>query len=452
MKRDFLVFLTFFSVHVLLSQSLSVDQVKEDLNQLYMDIVSFNPGLYKYNPNFDSRADSLISSLKGGDYNKYQAYTFISQLCALSNEGHFEIGQWSDDVHAPIITGRASFLPFSIFLLDDRIYIEHDMSAEASLEEGAEILEINGRKSAEILKKLRSVTPSDGSIQTYQTKKIAYNFPWFYFFYLEQSDSFNLTLRQGDQVENVLVAALDRDQRIENFKARTVLAAKKEPSIADFYELKLEDEYAYLRLKSFDYRLVEKYKLKGSSFYQDIFGRIAGHGKGKLIVDLRGNMGGRNEFGDEIVPFIYKNEEVFPYLLRNTSWKGKTRYKKIKKASRDLYQGDVYVMVDGNTYSTGAVVAWALRELNGAVFIGEETGTRYEGFVAGSKQYTTLTNSQIRVGVPCYVKEFATSKIQETTNRGLIPDHVVKASVEDVLEGRDPVMEFTLKIALDNQK
>ncbi|MEM7297024.1 MAG: S41 family peptidase [Bacteroidota bacterium] len=255
---------------------------------------------------------------------------------------------------------------------------------------------------------------------------------------------------RGEEEVKLAVKALTKTARQSNAKAR-IKSKAVEASINNVFELKLESEYAYLYLKTFDWRQVEKYDLKADDFYSDIFQKINDHGSSNLIVDLRGNTGGRKAFGEGIVPFIHVDKEV-PFLIKNTSWKGKVKAVKKAKPSKNPFNGIIYVLVDGYTYSVGGIIARYLQELNGAITIGEETGTRYEGFVAGSAQYTTLKHSAIRIGVPCYLKEFPSSSVQNTSNRGLLPQHEVVVSLADRLEKRDPVMDFALDLIQKNKQ
>lgn len=430
-----------------LSQTFTKDQVKEDLLQLADKIREFNPGLRAYNPFFDQKVDSIIGSLDS-EYNKYESYALISQICALSNEGHFEIGQWTDNVKNEILNDSKPFLPFSVIIVDRKLYVNGDYTDDAVLQVGDQINSINGMSDDDIINKLQLVTPSDGDIETYQYKKIEDNFPWYYYFYIEQPERFDLELTRDDEEKKLEISALTKTERQNNFKKRNESKITEE-SMDDVFELKLEDGYAYLHLKSFDWRLVEKYDLKADDFYADIFEKINAHGSSSLIVDLRGNTGGRKAFGEGIVPFVRVENEV-PFLIKNTSWKGKVKTVKKAKSTKNPYDGTIYVLVDGYTYSVGGIIARYLQELNGAVTIGEETGTRYEGFVAGSAQYTTLPHSAIRIGVPCYLKEFPVSSLQTTANRGLIPQYEVQVSLEDRLEKRDPVLEKALELIKKN--
>ncbi len=220
---------------------------------------------------------------------------------------------------------------------------------------------------------------------------------------------------------------------------------KKEASIADFYELEFADNYGYLRLKSFDFKLVNKYEIKAKDFYTNIFEKLAENGTENFIIDLRGNTGGRTAFSAEIVPFIIQDAED-DYLKKSISWKGRTSTFKFPKKDKLAFAGQIYVLVDGLTFSTASSLARFLKEYGKAIVVGEEAGGRYEGFVGGSSEVITLPNAAIPVYIPRYHTLFPPSNKQTTEHRGLIPDMIITNSITDLKEARDRVLEHVVAL------
>ena len=128
------------------------------------------------------------------------------------------------------------------------------------------------------------------------------------------------------------------------------------------------------------------------------------------------------------------------------SWDGKIRHYKLPAQNKLAFSGPIYVLVNGKTYSAGASLARYLREYGNAITIGEEGGTRYEGYVAGSQQAVFLPNSNLKIAIPRYHNNFPASLKQKTQNRGLIPDHIVTYSIDDLIQERDLEMEFVTKL------
>ena len=451
MLRIYLLFAFFLLTTVISGQEYSADAIREDLIALKAGILEYNPFVTQYNPVFQDQADSLISSVKA-PLELYGAYGKMSQLCALAAEGHFELGQWSDLVHSPIREDLAPFAPFSVYVKGQQLFIQGDYSKEGVMLPGDEIKSINGVPASDLIETLLNYIPSDGDIRTYAIRRLEENFPWFYYFYIEQAKRFDMALFRpstGETLDANLVPLL-RKERIEIASTRYPKSTEPKMSAADrVYELDIRDTYAILTLKSFDYRLVEALDIKAKDLYEEIFKKLKEREVAHLIVDLRGNTGGRNEFGEDIAPFIMKPGLTKPaFLMRSVSWKGKNKTLKMPRRHPMAFDGNLVVLVDGKTYSTGAVISRFCKELGDATVMGEETGTRYDGFVAGSKRYVTLKNTGLRFGIPCYHKFFPESPKQILKNRGLIPDIIISADITDRIAKTDPILEAAIERCL----
>ena len=451
MKYFFLVISCFFYQHSF-SQDYSLNQCSEDLIFLIESIKTYNPVLELYNPAFDERAKPVLN-LEDKPYPVLELFQKVSQICALSNEGHFAVGYWQDTVFSGFIQNRYAYLPMNVKVIEDKIYVRETYTLTEEIPDYAEILSINGTSASDVLEKLYLHMTGDGEIRTYLQQQVSFGFPWMYYLYVDQPDSFTLEyLPEGKaKKKKVTIDAITRQVMVENVRARYKdddnedTGEKPHP----VYEFEVKGSYALLKLKSFDRQYIEEYNLNERRFYNEIFTQIEEAGVEHLIIDLRNNTGGRNEFADELVPYIFKSEPA-DYLKRTTSWEGKKRTYKFPKVNKLAFKGRIYALVNGRTYSAGSTVARYLKEFGNAIIIGEETGTRYEGFAAGSKQRVVLPNSRIQIDIPRYHIEFPVSVKQRTSNRGLMPDIEVRETFETWKSGTDVVMEKTVQLIINN--
>ncbi|MFY0689924.1 MAG: hypothetical protein JXQ90_22325 [Cyclobacteriaceae bacterium] len=420
-------------------QRFSEESVKDDLIFLKSSIRSFNPGLDKFNPEFDKQADELIKNSDNESTTLLNLYQKVSELSALSNEGHF-------DVTSKLIFGGFGqneylYLPITVIVLEGSLYVWFDLSNEQLMDRGNEILNINGKSAQEILQTIYKYFPSDGLITTYIDRTMASKFPLQFYLYVDQSTEFELSIIDNSGNEKLVqVAALDRSVQIGNYqKFYPNEEAANEPP---FSTLTFEDNIAFLTLPSFDSRKVNDFEIKSKKLYEEIIIEVIEKKTQHLVIDLRNNSGERNEFAYDIVPFINRNEILTGNLLTSTAWDGKTRQVKIPKSAKQVYHNAIYLLVNGRTYGAAGVMARYLKEFGDAIVIGEETGSRYEGFVGEPTKYINLPYSKITIGIPGYLQTFPQSEKQPTTNRGLIPDHEIHLTINDVINDQDPQMEF----------
>ncbi len=429
-------------------QEITIDQVKESLEALKKDIETYNPALEAYNPAFNDRYNEIIASLNQESYTPIEHFRLVSELCTASNEGHFAMGNWQDTPHKGFRENTYKYLPITVEVLNGKIYLWSDYSNENQLSKGDEILSINGKSSQEILDEFMRYLPSDGSIEGYVHRFVSAGLNWMYYMLIETPEQFEITYKSSDSQENqkVTIEALERSKIIANYEERAPSKTNEVPveSVDDVYEFEITDNYAYLNLKTFNRQKLEKYNLKSTKFYQEVFEKIKEAGVSTLIIDLRNNNGGLKEFANDLVPFIMQTDGGHSYLRQSISWEGKEKVFKLPKKHKNSFQGNVIGIVNAGTFSSASSVARFLKEYANATFVGQEAATRYEGFSAGSKQYVDVLHSDVSIGIPRYHSIFPESDKQTTSNRGLIPDYIIKYEFNDLVNETDLEMEFIL--------
>ncbi|MBI1288680.1 MAG: hypothetical protein GC178_14010 [Flavobacteriales bacterium] len=436
MRCQLLTILLFVS-NLLSGQTIDSKKALEDLRLLKHSIEIYNPALSHYTPDFGAQADDLLQEIGSAELSAEEYFQFVSRLCALSNEGHFLMGSWSDTVHSGFLQNRFRYLPLSIKIASDGVIVWSDYSNEQQLKRGDRIIAINGLAMDSILNAIWICLPTDGRITTYADRNIELGFSWMYYLLVDQPDKFTFSIGTEEMsARSVTLSAINRDQQQDNYKRYcTIQAQTDEPE--SFYVLRFDGTTAYLKFPTFDRGEMEKYHIQPKKLYAELFREFREKHITNLVLDLRGNTGGRNEFADAMVPYILKHNHDVKLLKTTVSWSGKKKTYKLPKVSKWLFDGSIYVLVDGRTYSAGSTLARYLKEFGQATIIGEETGTRYEGFAAGSTQYVRLTNSGIRIGIPRYLIQFPPSTVQPTSNQGVLPDYPVKYTATDLLDQRD---------------
>lgn len=108
--------------------------------------------------------------------------------------------------------------------------------------------------------------------------------------------------------------------------------------------------------------------------------------------------------------------------------------------SKNHFNGDLYILTNGGTFSLGSYVSTYLKHRGDATFIGSETGGGEFGSNAVINYDLTLPESGIRVDIPYYFLDHQIPK-GKNFGQGVQPDHEIKYSIEDTLNNRDKEME-----------
>lgn len=430
----------FFSLlfHTGNAQTYTESKVLEDLDFLSSNIKKYNPGLKQFQPKFDSILQVIRAEVKG-EYKALQHFKVMAKVTALTREGHMSLGNWMDTIHNGFNQDRYRYLPFLVRIIQDEIYIWKVYSDEQEINDGDKILSINGKSGSEIMAEIRSHLFLDGNSTSNFHHKLNSGFSWMYYLYVDQSSSFEIEYYTpaDDYKGKTTMRALRKSTMRKNYKIQYGISRDKPETLGnEVYYYNLEGDRAMLKLKSFNRSKLKNQKVKSKRFYKKIFEELQQKATPNLIVDLRGNTGGRTEMAEDILPYILR-EDTNKVYRTSVSWKGKIKEFELPEKSEFAFKGNIFVLVDGNTFSAGATLARYLKEYGGAVIIGEEGGGRYEGFVAGSQETLELPHSGIKVGIPRYSTIFPTSVLQNTKDRGILPDHKIEYSLEDLINETD---------------
>ena len=336
------------------------------------------------------------------------------------------------------------------------------------IEPGVEFLKINDLDVSTILEISNSVLSGDGFIETGKIHRLEKSFPFIYLAHIGYADAFEIEYRdhagnlKRETVEAIESSSLDRGSGMED-------------------NLKLsfpEEDIALLRVRQFDDWKVDKKKKKFVKELKSIFNQIDSSRVENLIIDMRDNLGGYDDFGlllfsylyeDPIIEFkskelIINKSEYYKYtkdmsrlkiaMLKAFSTRkiNDSRYaikkdKTLKPSSPSFpqYKGKVYLMIDGGTYSTGADFASLVKSYQVATFIGEETGGGYYGNTSGDLINFSLPHTKLRLLIPI-IKYITNVKPTIADGRGVPPDYLVYPAIEDLIKGIDTELQFTLAI------
>jgi C-terminal processing protease CtpA/Prc len=122
------------------------------------------------------------------------------------------------------------------------------------------------------------------------------------------------------------------------------------------------------------------------------------------------------------------------------------KFLKIHEPQKQNYQGAIYVLMNGGSFSNSGIFCSRLDAYQRAVFIGEETGgnnTVLTGvFRVGRK--TVLPNTKIVCDKAD--NRIIISDLKNNTGHGVMPDYQVVPNINDMIAKKDVVMEFVLDL------
>jgi hypothetical protein len=424
------------------------NQLMEDLEFLKASLEGIHPGLYWYTSKekLDKEFNLVKQKLKTGGTES----DFFELLCALIEQihcGHTNLMLSNNKTR--LLKSGARF-PLEVSIYGDSAIVS---SSIHGVDTGSQILAINGHPTPQIIQTIKATIPSDGFNTTYKEYRIRKEFGRLFGNHFGSSDTFNIKVQNADgRVREEILPGIDNDDI--------------EPGMSNTSSFKIIDslQTALLTIPSF---AEEGF----ADFLQDVFAQLNNEKIRNLIIDIRNNEGGRDE--DGLTLFSYLARGPFEYYKKITVATSDTAFLSrlsfgtvpfntalpdytrnivdnnfrshsnlgMHQPQVNAFRGQVYVLMNGGTFSTAAEFA-SITHANGrAVFIGTETGGGYHGNCSLGTPTITLPNSKLRVAIPLGKYELAVPN-SIPPGRGLIPDFQIVEYSTDLLRNNDKVLEY----------
>jgi C-terminal processing protease CtpA/Prc len=218
-------------------------------------------------------------------------------------------------------------------------------------------------------------------------------------------------------------------------------------------------------------------------FFHKSFSELKRHQIPNLILDIRTNGGGDVSTSTLLTKYISRKpfkvtdtlfsniKTLYPYtryfkgrflnnielfFLSRKKSDNKyhlTRYenKLFKPKRNNHFDGKVYVLINGPTFSASCVFANAIKSQDGIALLGEETGGGWYGNNGIMMPQITLPITKIRIRMPLF-RLVQYKHIEANKGKGIMPDIYVPTSYDALLKGYDKKMELVKELILQSEK
>lgn len=482
---------------------IELPQLKSDFALFRKALEEAHSGLYRYKTKREMDAEFAKAGAKlTRPMTLLQFRNILEPVLAAIKCGHTEFTKNQGDEISTILESAKQF-PLALKFESMRAFVVLNQGLDDRAKPGMEVLAINGKSVAGILQRILLNLNQDGDIRTHQMHRLGFARGFFrlgspgrtgfsesYRLYIGNPASFATTLRDPHTQKTVVVelagvtnaeAAVNAEKNPVNRDVltgiRTLQALGEKQSIRY-----LDGENtAFMRIPGFS-KLPPDVRENFRDFLKREFALLKSNGTKNLIIDLRGNGGGSDSYG--VLLFSYLTSKEFRYYDRihmktyhlsfrqytdreftaatgfqdfnpafgfvkadpNGGWllTEKNKGLGVEKPSENYFDGTVYILIDGGSFSTTAEFCAAADFYKRPTFIGEETGGAAEGDNGGVSTGLTLPESQLHIEIPMYTYLSVVDK--GNRRRGTLPKHAVAQTIDDLAKGRDTVLEFTREL------
>jgi C-terminal processing protease CtpA/Prc len=242
--------------------------------------------------------------------------------------------------------------------------------------------------------------------------------------------------------------------------------------------LRVDTLMAVLRIATFSADDFAARRLEFDSMIDSAFATVRRRGVQNLVIDLRGNDGGRDTYGAHLLAhlmpdsFAYYRELTtraesvsFHRLTLNLDSAFNRRFAsglqprpdgrfrfpesrhtnlRIQQPHAPSFAGRVWVLVDGGTNSTSAEFTAVARALHRVRVLGQESAGVQEGNTSGSFAILVLPTSRLRIVLPLVRYELAVNR-PPSAGRGVAPDISMMPTADDVIGRSDTVLQAAIR-------
>ncbi len=143
-----------------------------------------------------------------------------------------------------------------------------------------------------------------------------------------------------------------------------------------------------------------------------------------------------------------KNEDEWMRKIKDDLWINNYEYYsglQNQPSKKDMFAGNIYVLMNGNSFSSTSALIANIKNTTKATFIGEESGGMYEGPTGGQTIPIILPNSKIMVRISPNILIGSFYK-KHPIGRGVLPDYYTRYTIDDILLNKDLEMKLAQKL------
>jgi hypothetical protein len=444
-----------------LKRQFSAQELNEDFRVLRLSLEEGHPAIYRYTQRekmdrlFDSTNQLLSRPMTESEFCRT-----IKPVIAAIRCGHTQ-SRLSRD-HYKFIEHRDYIFPVRSTLVNDTLIAKNSLG-DGSISIGDMILSINGKSVSDILGVFRPSIEGDGYIKTYADNIAGNNFAELYYIHFGEFDVFDIRTKNiKEEIYDHKVPAISFAQLNNNGVNDNISNEYKE----------IKPGVGLLKVGSFIDSPSFQFKDWVKKSFEDISRKEVKH----LIIDIRDNDGGRDDYAMYFYsflsqkPFSYHKSlqastNAYSFLMhtnqdaslnsmmqRITTKDPSGRFLLnnshptlgIHAAEKPNYNGKIYILINGGTFSAAADFAAVCKQNQIGIFVGEETGGAAIGNTSNGEVEVTLPNSKIRISLPLFMIVNAVDNI--APGRGVLPDHEIRRGSKDIQHNFDRSLAFVFEL------
>ncbi|MBS1651566.1 MAG: hypothetical protein JSU07_06100 [Bacteroidetes bacterium] len=439
--------------------------LQEDLELAYRIIIKMHPsvGLYQTKEFIENEFATLDNEITDSLTEK-QFRIKLKLIIDKLHCGHTDV-MASKKYNKAIKNYKLKWLPYLITANDNKIYVVCGLNSKKDtiLKAATQITKLNGITSDSIIHYCKKMITDDGYIETGKDNFLIYALSTFYPALFGRPDSILIHYLEKNKEKNTWVKTV----LLNNLPALPI-NPKTDSTLTKYRNSKIAFKYIDKKRQTFYLKIASFSHLKYKKAYRKLFKKLQKNKSENLIIDLRNNGGGSIANSYRLLSYLinepmpqtlvtgiksypYKHYTsgnfwfksmrlIFKLVAKHTVKNNSDFYTyKIIPRVKNKFNGKVYVLINGGSFSASCLVSAYLKYKNRAYFIGEESGGTIAGCNAGIMPIYVLPNSKIQLRVPAFRVNNDIWGVE--SGRGIQPDIPINYTIADRLLRKDLELE-----------
>ncbi|MEP7164320.1 MAG: S41 family peptidase [Ferruginibacter sp.] len=377
---------------------------------------------------------------------------------------------------------RPPAFPLFVKVWNDTMAVTGNMDRKDSIfKRGTLITSINGVSNHNMIQRMFDHLPEDGQATNINYIRLSANFPYYHRNIYGLSKKYRVSHIDSTGIEktdtlSVYIAPKDSIRKDSLTKVERK-HMPKEKRILQYRSLEIDSsgKFAIMTLNTFSNGRLR-------SFFKRSFKKLKNENINSLVIDIRSNGGGRVALSTLLSRYIsrkpfkaadtvfaktrslgpytkyikggfFTNIELFfmAHKKRDGLFHiGNMERQSYKPKRNDHYDGDVYILTNGPTFSASSLFCNTVKGQPGILLAGEETGGGWYGNNGILIPDIILPNTKARVRLPLFrIVQYNHIAIKGT---GVIPDIYIPTSYDALLKIYDKKMQVVKKLIYDKSK
>ena len=452
-------------------------QLQQDYTLLRNILEKKHPSLYWYTSkdSMDMFFERYFRAIEDSMTEQQFGWKIIAPLTSKIHCGHTSFGM-SKAYNKWVNNKKIPSFPLFLKFWNDTMAVTANLNRKDSVfKRGTLITSINGMRYKELVHTLFGYMTKDGLADNVNYLRLSNNFPYYHRNVFGLSRQYIVQYKDSTGTEKTARLPLFEFPKDSSQKTRVIPVIKKtrqekrlEKLLASrSLAIDTSNNTAIITLNTFTTGRLRK-------FYRQTFRYIRKTGITNIVLDLRSNGGGKINLSTLLTKYVSRA----PFRVADTSFAAArtlrpyTRYikgkffnniglffltkkradgnyhfglwerKLYKPKKNNHFNGDLYVLINGSTFSASSLFCNAVKGQPGIKLLGEDTGGGWYGNNGIMIPDITLPNTHLRVRLPLF-RLVQYNHVQKDGS-GVKPDIFIGTNYEALLKGFDKKMQVVI--------